>query len=402
MKILVINCGSSSIKFRLLERASGSPEAEADTLASGLLDRIGETGGSLDLKWRAVDGEHIQRTDAETADHEAGMTRIFQALRSTGHLDEGLDAIGHRVVHGGTYFSAPARIDVDCLDKIRRVVPLAPLHNPINLAGIEACVRLFPELPQVAVFDTAFHQTMPEPVWRYALPDEWVERYGVRRYGFHGTSHAYVARRAATLLGKPLEKCNLISLHLGNGASACAIRDGRSMDTSMGLTPLEGLIMGTRCGDMDPAIPDYMEHSAGLRPEQVEEALNRQSGLKAICGDYDMRVILRRAGEGNRRARLAIDMYCHRLRKYVGAYSAVLGRVDAVVFTGGIGEHAAPIRAQACAGLENLGLRLDAAANAAVRGESRIGALDTLVEILVIPTDEELEIANQTTVCLSG
>jgi acetate kinase len=398
MNILVINCGSSSIKFRLLDMATET------TLASGLLERIGEGNSHLTLHWRAPDGDKVQHRDETIADHTTGMASIFQAMQTVGTLGTGSrpDAIGHRVVHGGEFFCRPARIDADSLAKIRQTIPLAPLHNPINLAGIEACMALFPGLPQVAVFDTAFHQTMPETAWRYALPNDWYEQHGVRRYGFHGTSHAYVARLAAEQLGKHPDDFNLITLHLGNGASATAIRNGRSIDTSMGLTPLEGLIMGTRCGDMDPAIPDYMERIVGMTPQQVDDALNKNSGLKAICGEYDMRLILQHAAEGNARAQLAIDMYCYRLRKYIGAYTAALGRVDALVFTGGIGEHAAPIRAQVCAGLEGMGIRLDPTANAAVAGTAaHISQGDAPVAILVIPTNEELEIARQTATCLA-
>ncbi|MDD4880894.1 MAG: acetate kinase, partial [Gallionellaceae bacterium] len=312
MNILVINCGSSSIKFQLLDMA-----AEI-ALASGLLERIGEGSGRLSLHWTESGIQDARQSDEDVANHATGMARIFLALKSVGVLGNGkrLDAIGHRVVHGGEFFSRPARLDADSLGKIKRAIPLAPLHNPINLTGIEACMALFPDLPQVAVFDTAFHQTMPERAWRYALPEHWYGEHGVRRYGFHGTSHGYVAGLAAAHLGRPLDELNLITLHLGNGASACAIEHGRSIDTSMGMTPLEGLIMGTRCGDMDPAIPAYMEREVGMTPQEVDDALNRASGLKAICGDYDMRQILRRMEAGDARAGLACDMYVYRLRKY--------------------------------------------------------------------------------------
>jgi acetate kinase len=399
MIILVINCGSSSIKFQLLDMASETP------LVSGLLEGVGEQSSRLNLRWTENGIPDSRQFDETIADHVAGMARVFLALKTLGVLGNGkrLDGIGHRVVHGGEFFSRPARLDADSLDKIRQTVPLAPLHNPINLTGIQACMALFPDLPQVAVFDTAFHQTMPEKAWRYALPEDWYSEHGVRRYGFHGTSHGYVAGLAAAHLARPLDELNLITLHLGNGASACAIEHGRSVDTSMGLTPLEGLIMGTRCGDMDPAIPDYMERIVGMTPQQVDDALNKTSGLKAICGEYDMRLILQHASEGNARAQLAIEMYCYRLRKYIGAYTAALGRVDALVFTGGIGEHAAPIRARVCAGLEGMGIRLDPTANAAVAGSAaRISLDDSPVAILVVATNEELEIARQTAACLAG
>lgn len=392
MNILVINCGSSSIKFQLLDMATET------WLASGLLERIGEGKGKLSLHWRTEDGEDSRQTEEVIDDHVAGMARIFLAFKTEGLLGgkNRLDAIGHRVVHGGEFFSQPALLNADSLDKIRRAVPLAPLHNPINLTGIQACMALYPDLPQVAVFDTAFHQTMPEVAWRYALPGDWYEEHGVRRYGFHGTSHAFVAARAAEFLGRDLADCNLITLHLGNGASATAIRNGRSVDTSMGLTPLEGLVMGTRCGDMDPAIPAYMEREIGLTPLEVDTILNKASGLKALCGEYDMRLILQHAAEGNERARLALDIYCYRLRKYIGAYTAALGRLDALVFTGGIGEHAAPIREQVCAGLGVMGIDIDPTANIGVGGvAANVARTDSPVAILVMPTNEELEIARQ-------
>jgi acetate kinase len=304
------------------------------------------------------------------------------------------------VVHGGEAFRAPALLDAHSIGQIEACVPLAPLHNPANLAGILACRRLFPGLPQVAVFDTAFHQDMPESSWRYALPDAWYRQYGVRRYGFHGTSHRFVAHQAAAWLGRPLQQCNLISLHLGNGASISAIERGRCRDTSMGLTPLEGLVMGGRSGDIDPAIPLYMQRRAGLDVDQVDSALNRDSGLRALCGDNDMRRILQRAEAGDSRAQLALTIYCQRIRKYIGAYLALIGPVQALVFTGGIGEHAAQVRQQICADLQHVHIHLDPLANARAGGTvCPIHAADTAADaipLLVIPTNEELEIARQT------
>jgi acetate kinase len=392
MNILVINCGSSSIKFQLLDMTTES------ALASGLLERIGEGLSRFSLHLLTGDDEASRHHEEPIADHVAGMAHIFRALKIAGLLggEHKLSAIGHRVVHGGEFFNQPARLDADSLAKIRQAVPLAPLHNPINLIGIQACMALFPDLLQVAVFDTAFHQTMPEMAWRYALPDEWYAQHGVRRYGFHGTSHAYVSEQAAEFLGKAPDQCNLITLHLGNGASAAAIRGGVSIDTSMGMTPLEGLVMGTRCGDMDPAIPAYMERVAGLSPIQVDDALNKQSGLKALCGDYDMRTILGRVETGDKIASLALDMYCYRIRKYIGAYAVALGRVDALVFTGGIGEHAAIVRERICADLDILGIRLDKERNAAANGrKTAIQHANSPVSVLVVPTNEELEIARQ-------
>lgn len=373
--VLVVNCGSSSLKYACID-----PATEVQRIA-GLIDRVGERDGP--------------------ANHAAAVQEMFQRLAEAGLPAPA--AIGHRVVHGGTLFHGPARIGPDTLAGIRRVVPLAPLHNPINLAGIEACQARYPDLPQVAVFDTAFHQTLPEAAWRYAVPRHWADVWGVRRYGFHGTSHAYVARRAAAWLGRAPEHCNLITLHLGNGASAAAIEGGRSVDTTMGMTPLEGLVMGTRCGDLDPAIPAYLTRVAGWSPARVETALNRDSGLKGLCGEADLRPILERAALGDPEAGLALDIYCRRIRKTLGAYLALLDRVDAVVFTGGVGEHAAPVRARVCAGLERLGLVLDPAANARTPdGIQAIHRPGTATALLVIATDEALEIARQTAACLAA
>lgn len=394
MFILVINSGSSSIKFQLLQMADEMLQL------SGLLERIGEARAELSLHLGDTPEQH---SVVEAPDHDHGMTLILDALKASGLLTDArpLSAIGHRVVHGGEAFRAPALLDDASIQQIRDCIPLAPLHNPANLAGIEACRRLFPDLPQVAVFDTAFHQDMPESAWRYAVPEAWYRQYGVRRYGFHGTSHAYVARQAAAWLGRPLEQCNLISLHLGNGASVSAIQQGRCRDTSMGMTPLEGLVMGSRSGDIDPAIPAYLQRRAGLSAADVDTALNKQSGLHALCGDNDMRRITQRVDAGDAQAQLALDIYCQRIRKYIGAYLAVLGRVDALIFTGGIGEHAASVRQQICADLQGLGIDLDESANAAADGV--VSAIHKLsdeapgrIPLLVIHTNEELEIARQT------
>jgi acetate kinase len=401
MFILVINSGSSSIKFQLLEMTDESLPL------SGVLERIGDGQAALTLVWG--DGARRQeRVDA--ADHDQGMTLILDTLESSELLTDArpLSAIGHRVVHGGEAFRAPALLDEASIRQIRECIPLAPLHNPANLAGIEACRRLFPDLPQVAVFDTAFHQDMPEASWRYAVPEDWYASYGVRRYGFHGTSHAYVARQAASWLRRPLEQCNLISLHLGNGASVSAVAQGRCRDTSMGMTPLEGLVMGSRSGDIDPAIPVYLQRRAGLSADQIDAALNHDSGLRALCGDNDMRRILERVDADDDRAKLALEIYCQRIRKYIGAYVALLGRVDALIFTGGVGEHAAPVRERICADLAVLGIRLDESANAGVGGavcaiHPDLEPPDISTPILVIRTNEELEIARQTrTLCASS
>jgi len=300
-------------------------------------------------------------------------------------------------VHGGERFRAPALINDEVIAAIRGFIPLAPLHNPSNLLGMEVTQKRFPRVPQVAVFDTAFHQTLPPYAYRYAVPHELYEKHAVRKYGFHGSSHGYVAKEAAKHLGKPLSEANLIILHLGNGASAAALQGGRSVDTSLGMTPLEGLVMGTRCGDIDPSIPFYLMRETGMKPEDVESLLNKESGLKGICGVSDMREILERASKGNEQAKLAIEMFCYRVKKYIGAYHAVLGRVDAVVFTAGIGENAAPIRQRVCEGLEHLGIGIDPGKNGGVAVTvTEIQREGMPVKVLVVRTNEEREIALQT------
>jgi len=396
MKILVINCGSSSIKYRLFSMPAG------EVLVSGMVERIGETEGSH----RTTGTNGLQRSDRlRVADHREALEHIVDALTTAGAVRElsELGAIGHRVVHGGELFRRPTRVDGAVITQIRELVPLAPLHNPAGLAGIEISLQVAPGVPQVAVFDTAFHHGIPDFACHYALPRRLYNDYRVRRYGFHGISYSYVCQRAAAFLRRPLEELNLIALHLGNGASAAAVAGGRSVETSMGMTPLEGLIMGTRCGDMDPAIPFYLEREAGLAPEQVENMLNRESGLKGLCGSNDMREVHRLADAGNQAARLALEMVAHRLRKYIGAYSAVLGRVDALVFTGGIGENDASLRAHTCSGLATLGIDIDPQRNAGSdSGERAVHHRAGRVAVLVIPTNEELEIARQVHDCLGG
>ena len=394
MKVLVLNSGSSSIKYQLFHAADWR------VLAAGAVNRIGEPRGEFSGRWRDAAGEEQGFTlDQTIANHREGLGHIVARLRETQVLaGEGdLTAIGHRVVHGGEAFHRPTRIDDEVMAVIRGMSPLAPLHNPANLAGIEVALNLFPGVPQVAVFDTAFHQTMPPAAYRYALPEELYKAHRVRRYGFHGTSHAYVSRRAAALLGKAPRECNLITLHLGNGASATAVRGGESIDTSMGLTPLEGLVMGTRCGDLDPAIHFYLANNLGMDIQALDDLFNRRSGLLGLCGVNDMREIHRRIGQGDSAAALALEVFCHRLRKYLGAYWVELGRLDALVFTGGIGENDAEVRARTCAGLEGMGILLDEAANQARgQGERRVSRAESPVAVLVIPTNEELEIARQT------
>lgn len=400
MKVLVLNSGSSSIKFQLFDSAGWR------SLASGSVSRIGETEGEIRTQWLDAGGhQEIQDDHIPIPNHQGGIDRIIEGLRRGGMLTDlsELTAIGHRVVHGGERFRSPTVVDDDVAGAIRDMIPLAPLHNPANLNGIEVARRLFPQVPSVAVFDTAFHQTMPRTAYRYAVPEYLYREHRVRRYGFHGTSHRYVGERAAALLGKAFHQCNLITLHLGNGASATAIRGGKSIDTSMGMTPLEGLVMGTRCGDIDPAIHFFLCENLGLDNETLEDLLNRQSGLLGLCGANDMREIQRRAEEGDDRAELAIGITAHRLKKYIGAYYAELGRVDAIVFTGGIGENDADMRCRACEDLEGLGIKLDDSANLAPeRGERRISTPDSRVQVLVVPTNEELAIAQQALAAVQG
>jgi acetate kinase len=318
-------------------------------------------------------------------------------LESSGGLSGDLAGIGHRVVHGGERFSAPARIDDEVIAAIREQVPLAPLHNPSNLLGIEISRVAFPAAPQVAVFDTAFHRTMPPRAYRYALPRDLARRFHIRRYGFHGTSHAHVSRKAAEHLGRPLAEVNLVTMHLGNGASVAAVAGGRCIDTSMGLTPLEGLVMGTRSGDLDPAIVLFLHREARLSLDEIDTLLNRESGMKGLAGVNDMRQVERRAADGDQVAQEALDVYCYRIRKYVGAYAAALGRLDALVFTAGVGENSVVVRAGVCRGLERFGVRIDDARNRLRSREPRtVSAGDSTVAVLVVPTDEELEIAEQT------
>ncbi len=400
MKVLVINSGSSSIKYKLYDTDTWR------SVAAGTATRIGEAEGEIKCRWTGPDGADRNRVQTlPIPNHREGLDRIVAGLRETGALADvsELAAIGHRVVHGGERFHRATLVDDAVVAAIRDLVPLAPLHNPAALDGIEVAREIFPDLPQVAVFDNAFHQTMPPESYRYAIPEYLYREHRVRRYGFHGTSHYFVAKRAAALLGRPLAECNLITLHLGNGASATAVRNGQSVDTSMGMTPLEGLVMGTRCGDIDPAIHFYLCRNAQMDTETLDALFNRQSGLLGICGVNDMREIHRLAEAGDANAELALGIFCQRLRKYLGAYYAELGRVDAVVFTGGIGENDADVRRRTCSGLEALGIHLDAAANTSTGGGERaISAADSPVQLLVIPTNEELEIAQQAYAAVAG
>jgi acetate kinase len=393
IRVLVLNSGSSSLKYQLL--ATGGASAGAGSGGVGQGSGAGSGGGWERLATGIV--EHIGEPGG-VPDHSAALRRAADELKERGlGLDAPeLAAIGHRVVHGGTRFTAPTLVDDEVLAAIEELTPLAPLHNPANLTGIRTARELRPDLPQVAVFDTAFHATMPEAAWRYAIDRETADAHQVRRYGFHGTSHAYVSRATAELLERDLAEVNTIVLHLGNGASASAVRGGVCVDTSMGLTPLEGLVMGTRSGDLDPAVLFHLARQAGLTVDDLDTLLNRRSGLLGLCGDNDMREIGRRMAHGDAGAQLAFDVYAHRLRKYVGAYVAVLGRVDAIAFTAGVGENSAAVRAAALHGLAPLGIELDPVRNA-VRGHAPrlVSAASSRVAVAVVPTDEELEIARQ-------
>jgi acetate kinase len=388
--VLVINCGSSSIKYQVFRLPSRV------VMAKGLVERIGEEGARLAHKA----GEETHEAAQAIKDHAAGMQLILDTLTNPkvgviANIEE-IGAVGHRVVHGGEAYSGSVLLEDDVIQTIRDYCDLAPLHNPPNLVGIEAATEALPDVPQVAVFDTAFHQSIPTKAYLYALPYELYEKHRVRRYGFHGTSHDYVAHRAAQMLAKPYEEANLITCHLGNGCSITAVKNGRSVDTSMGLTPLEGLVMGTRSGDIDPAIVFFLSEK-GYDCEQLNTMLNKKSGLLGISGlSNDMRNLAEAAAEGNKRAKLAIDIFTYRLRKYIGSYMAVLGRVDGIVFTGGVGENNGSIRAEALAGLEGFGIEVDAEANKAPRkGEQDVASPQSQTRVLVIPTDEEGYIANE-------
>jgi len=386
--VLVVNAGSSSLKYSLVDASSGA------TPASGLVERIGEPSGVL--IHRTSGGSH--RSESSFADHEAALKGALDAFETHGPslASVTLGAVGHRVVHGGSTFSAPALVDDDLVSAVSSLVPLAPLHNPANLEGIATARRLFPTVPQVAIFDTAFHHTLPPHAYTYALPHDWVEDHQIRRYGFHGTSYSFVASAAARFLGRPTTDLNLIVLHLGNGASATAIRGGESVDTSMGMTPLEGLVMGTRSGDVDPALHAHLHRRLGWSLDTVDDILNRSSGLKGLAGVNDFRELDRQRASGSAQAQLAFDVYCYRIRKYVGAYYAVLGTADAIVFTAGVGQNAASVRSASLSGLERLGIEVDPELNRQHSDATfAISPDDADVTVLVVPTDEEWEIARQ-------
>jgi acetate kinase len=381
--VLVVNAGSSSLKYQLIDATSGV------TVAVGLVSEIG--GAS---RHRHETGGRQHDTALDVPDHGAAFAAARAALAEHGPWvdDDDLVAVGHRVVHGGRRFTEPVVVDDDVVTALRTLSPLAPLHNPANIEGIVRAQAAFPGIPHVAVFDTGFHRTLAPEAYTYAVPRAWRDEHHVRRYGFHGSSYAWVWRRTAALLGRPLEEVRMVVLHLGNGASACAVDGGRSVDTSMGLSPAEGLVMGTRSGDVDPALGGYLARVLGLSAQEYDGSLNRESGLLGLAGVSDFRALAERRAAGDAEAGLAFDVTVHRIRKYVGAYAAVLGRLDALAFTGGIGEHSPVLRAAVVDGLGVLGLRLDAAANAEGPAERRVSAPDSSAEVWVVPTDEEREI----------
>ncbi|MGB9717792.1 MAG: acetate/propionate family kinase [Thermoproteota archaeon] len=390
-KILVVNCGSSSIKYKLFDADS------LKGISSGLLERIGSRPAVL----RHEVGGASAKREVDVSNHRQGLELILRVLleaepKAIRSLEE-IVAVGHRVVHGGDAFFESTLVDEKVLEALRKWSHLAPLHNPPNIAGIEAARSLLPRVPQVAVFDTAFHQTMPETAYLYAIPFELYEKLGIRRYGFHGTSHKYVAQKAAEILGVPIEKLRIITCHLGNGCSITAVKNGRSIDTSMGFTPLEGLVMGTRSGDIDPSIVFYLI-GEGFSPREVEDMLNKKSGLLGVSGvSNDIRDVEREAEAGSKRARLALEIFAYRAKKYIGAYAAVLGGLDVLVFTGGIGENDPLMRRMICGNMGFLGLEIDEEANRVTVGKTGvISGKQSRIKILVIPTDEELAIAEET------
>ena len=389
MKILVINAGSSSLKYQLIDMADQS------VIAKGLCERIGIEGSLLTHKFGA-DGKFELKTPMK--DHTDAMAVVLDALQDAEHgviksIDE-IGAVGHRVLHGGMEFTASCIIDDKCIEAIKKCIPLGPLHNPANLMGIQACQAVMPNTPMVAVFDTAFHQTMPAKAYMYGIPTEYYEKYQIRRYGFHGTSHRFVSGRAAELLGKGKK---IVVCHLGNGSSLSAVVDGKCVDTSMGLTPLEGVLMGTRSGDLDPAVVECIANNENMTPTQVLNMLNKKSGFLGLSGvSSDMRDVWAAANAGDEKAKLALDHWAYRISKYIGAYAAAMGGIDAIIFTAGIGENDYVARAMVCEPLKFMGVEIDDAKNNNKRDEGVISADSSKVTVMVIPTNEELAIAMDT------
>ena len=400
MNVLVINAGSSSLKYQLLNPTTG------ELLAKGLCERIG-IDGLFTYKPQLPGKEAIKAASVSMPTHSEAIQAVLNALVDEkngviGSMKE-IDAVGHRVVHGGEKFAKSVVITDEVMQAIEECNPLAPLHNPANIIGIKACQELMPGVPMVAVFDTAFHQTMPPVAYTYALPYEYYEKDKVRRYGFHGTSHKYVSGRAAAMLGKKPEELKLISCHLGNGSSIAAVDGGKSVDTSMGFTPLAGLPMGTRSGDLDAGILQYLMNKYGINIDEMLNILNKKSGVEGLSGvSSDFRDLEKAAEEGNARAQLAEEKFAYEVKKYVGAYAAAMGGVDAIIFTAGVGENDKGIRAMVCDGLEYMGVKLDPAANDVRGKETVISAADSKVKVLLIPTNEELMIATDTAAIVKG
>lgn len=390
MKVLVINCGSSSLKFQLLNMEN------EELLAKGLVERIGIEGSKLVLKYADQKVEVVK----DMKDHEIALKTVLDELTKEEYgivkLEE-INAVGHRVVHGAEFYSDSVLITDEVLEKIKECNELAPLHNPANVQGIESIQKLLPGVPNVGVFDTAFHQSMPKEAFLYALPYEYYEKYAVRRYGFHGTSHKYVSQKAAEVVGKKSSEINVITAHLGNGSSITAVQKGKSVDTSMGFTPLEGVAMGTRCGDLDPAILEYVMGKENLSIAEMTNILNKKSGVLGISGiSSDFRDLEDGAKEGNERAQLALDIFRRRVKKYIASYMAVMGGADVIAFTGGIGENGDSDRAEILSNLEFMGIKIDPQKNKGLRGFGLISADDSKVKVYVIPTNEELAIAMDT------
>jgi acetate kinase len=396
VKVLVVNCGSSSLKYQLFDMTDES------VLAKGLVERIGIEGSILNHQ---PAGKAKVPITADIKDHTIAIKMVLEALVDPEHgvvanINE-INAIGHRVVHGAEKFSDSVLITPAVMAALEEFVELAPLHNPPNISGINACAESLPNVPQVGVFDTAFHQTMPPYAFLYGLPYEAYKKYGVRRYGFHGTSHKFVSQRASEMMSNHMTSLRIITCHLGNGASIAAVKNGKSIDTSMGFTPLQGLVMGTRCGDIDPAIPAFLMRKVGMTTDEIDNYLNKKSGVLGLSGlSSDFRDLEEAADKGNERAQLAIDVFAYTVRKYIGSYVAAMGGVDAIVFTAGLGENSPRMRDQICNGLEFLGTRIDPAKNALRGKELEISVEGSKVKIFVIPTNEELMIARDTkTIC---
>ena len=400
MVILTLNCGSSSAKYQVYDWE------EKDVLCVGVVERIGLEYSTIEQKSAGKD-EYHERFVSPT--HKEAIELILKMLVDPTYgciksLSE-IGAVGHRVLHGGELFKKSTLVDEKVVEQLKSLIPLGPLHMPANIMGIESAMKLMPGVPNAIVMDTAFHQTMPEESFMYAVPYEWYTKYNVRRYGFHGTSHLYCAKRAALLLGKENKDTNVIILHIGNGASACAVKNGVCIDTSMGLTPLEGLVMGTRSGDIDPAIVSYISSNTGMNAQEIDTVLNKKSGLMGLCGMSDRRDVHEAANSGNKQAQLGVAMEVHRIKKYIGAYAALLGRVDAIVFTAGVGEMGEHIRRGACEGLESLGIMIDEEKNDLSHcrnAETCISKDESPVKIFVIPTDEELVITEDAHALMNG